>query len=107
SYLLGTAVLYTISILLVAILVFAAGELTALLFGIIISAVALFSAFPIILQWFLIRSSGLVIVSNRYRNEVRGLSAETKRLVIVGVIASVLGAVISGVFGFWQGLFLK
>jgi hypothetical protein len=54
-----------------------------------------------------VRTRGSVRVINRWRKDAHGISSETRRLIAVGLIASAIGAVISGVFGFWQGLFLK
>ena len=52
---------------------------------------------------------GSIAIVPRWRKDARLVSAEMKRLLIVGLVtgvtASILGSVVGGVFGFWNGLF--
>ncbi|MCO1616736.1 hypothetical protein M8C11_18650 [Micromonospora sp. CPM1] len=54
-----------------------------------------------------VRRLGSVRVIGHYSHDNRGFSRETKRMLVVALIAGLAGALLAGILGFWEGLFLK
>ena len=74
----------------------------------LITAVAL--SFFLVLPPRLARMNGSVLVIGKWRKDAykaRGESKKMALIAIVGLVGAILGSIISGVFGFWEGLFMK